>query len=420
MIPVKSSSLKNFMKSILQFILKILSKLTLWRYKPDVISITGSVGKTSAKEAIYAVLGSYYSVRRSTKNYNNEIGVPITVIGVESAGSSFFGWLAVFLKAFKNFIIKEKNYPEILIIEMGADRPGDIEYLVKFIKSKTAVITAIGEIPVHVEFFSGPLSVAREKSKLVEGLSAGEYAVLNYDDEVVREMGDKIKAHVISYGFGEGADVRGEGISISLGGTNFKVDCRGSFIPVKIPSAFGKGQVYSALAAISVGLVYKLNLVEISEALMKYKSPQGRLNLIRGVKNTIIINDTYNASPASMKEAIETLDALPAKRKVAVLGDMLEIGRFTEAAHRAVGELVIKTADLLFAVGERAKFISDEAKSMGFSEERIFEFCESAEAGVILQEKIKEGDLILIKGSRAMKMEKIVEEISALGTIKTE
>jgi len=404
---------------ILQYILRLLARSVLWRYKPTIVGITGSVGKTSTKEAIYAVLQKKYSVAQSRGNFNNEIGIPLSILGEDRAyGKNIFGWALVVFRAVIRMLFKS-SYPEMLVLEMGLDRPGDIRALTSYITPSSGVVTAIGEIPVHVEFFSGPQAVIREKRVLVESVPEKGTAILNFDDEVVLKMKDKAKSKVLTYGFGQGADVRVTHYEMRSDeegnpeGISFKVDYKGNTVPVRLNNVFGKHQVYSALAAFCVGIVFNINLVEISDALSGYESPRGRMRLLKGVRDSWIIDDTYNAAPLSMMAALETLGELPAKRKIVVLGDMLEIGKYTVEAHQSIGEDASKVADIIFTVGLRAKFISDEARSRRFAAKNILHFNESQEAGLPLQKMIRPGDLILIKGSRAMKMEKIVEEIMA-------
>jgi len=419
------------LRRILQFILKVLARLVLWKYKPVIIAVTGSVGKTSTKEAIYAVLKNHFGegqVSRNERNYNNEIGVPLTIFGLETGGKSIAAWFVRFIKVLLMLIFKEK-YPRILIVEMGADRPGDIKYLTRFVKSKVGVITAIGEVPVHVEFFESPQAVVLEKKELIDSLKSKGVAVLNYDDEMVRQMGQTVAAEVLTYGFEEGADIQATNYEVGtadlkqegiFGFVNFKLTYKGSTVPVKLINVLGKHQIYPALAAAAVGIIFNLNLVEISEGLRNYKSLPGRMRLLGGVKNTLIIDDTYNAAPLSTLAALETLGKFKenppvgeAGQKIAVLGDMLEIGKYTLEVHERIGRKVAETADLLFTVGERAKFIAKGARENGMAKDKIFEFHTSEEAGKPLQVLMKQGDIILIKASRAMKMEKIVKEIMA-------
>ncbi|MDP1629604.1 MAG: UDP-N-acetylmuramoyl-tripeptide--D-alanyl-D-alanine ligase [bacterium] len=413
-------------RKFLQSTLRLAAILVLKKYKPRIVAITGSVGKSSTKEAIFAVLRPYFRVRKNEKNYNNEIGVPLTIIGGVNAKGNIFLWFWNYFKAIF-LILFPVRYPQILVLEMGADKPGDIRYLTEFVKPEISVVTAVGEIPVHVEFFAGPESVAREKRILVEVLPVWGRAILNYDDATVFDMRERTEAHVLTYGFGEGAKVwatnyelDSPGLNDDLGGVNFKINFDDSFAPVRLTGMFGKQNVYSALAAAAVGTALDLNLIEIIEGLSSWKALPGRMKMLRGVKHSWIIDDTYNASPMAVHAALDALrdlaassEQIPTRRKIAVLGDMLELGKFTIEAHEAVGQRAAKCADLLLTVGARGRLIADEAVKQGMDADNVFSFDRSEEAGEFLENKIKEGDLILVKGSRSMKMEKIVRDIMA-------
>ena len=400
------------MRKILQFILKIFAKLVLKKYKPVIIAVTGNVGKTSTKEAIYHVLKTHFGerqVRRNIRNYNNEIGVPLTIFGLETGGRSIFRWLIRFIKV-SWMVIFKIPYPNFLILEMGADRPGDIKYLVKFVHPKIGLITALGEIPAHVEFFANPQQIAQEKKNLVKALKEEEVAILNYDDEKVIEMADNLKAKVLTYGLKEQADVRA--INYDIEG-NFKLEFKGSSVPGKLINVLGTQYLYSALAATAVGTVFDMNLVEITEALKEFRALPGRMHLIKGIKNSLIIDDTYNAALLSMEMALDSLKVFEDKRKIVVLGDMLEIGQYAPEAHERIGKQAAEIADLIFTVGIRAKFIAKAAIKTGFPQNRVFQFMKSEQAAREVQEKIQERDIILVKGSQGIRMEKIVKEIMA-------
>ncbi|MBU2219601.1 UDP-N-acetylmuramoyl-tripeptide--D-alanyl-D-alanine ligase [Patescibacteria group bacterium] len=411
-------------KKLLIFILKILAQATLWRYKPVVIGITGSVGKTSAKEAIWAVLKEKFTVRRNIKNYNNEIGVPLTILGQESGNKSLWRWWQIFLVSFFE-IFYTKNYPKILVLEMGADKIGDIAYLTDFVKCDAGVVMAVGEIPVHVEFFQSADQVAREKSNLVRSLDEKGWAVLNYDDQRVRAMARKTPAQIFTYGFSEQADLRASNFeqhleNLSEAGLSLKVDYQGSNVPLRLRYVYAQHQVYSILAGVAVGLIFKMNLVEIAQALKDYRPPAGRLQLISGIKNTWLIDDTYNSSPSSSLGALELLEKISnlnkngePVRKIAALGDMLELGSFTEEAHRKIGARAAQVADILLAVGTKSIFMAEEAKKNGMAKENVWYFASSEEAGRELQDLLREDDVILVKGSQGIRMEKIVKELMA-------
>lgn len=429
------------MSKLLQIILGFLAQIYLKRYKPFIIAVTGNVGKTSTKEAIAAVVKKIKRTRVSGGNLNNELGVPLTILGDWSEkyyreGSSFLFWLEVLIKG-KLGIFYSPNYPEVLLLEYGADRPGDIKKLARRFKPHIAVVTAVGQIPVHIEYFAGPEEVAKEKSKLVEGLMPTDYAVLNFDDLAVLNMRQKTKAKVLTFGFGEGADVKISNFELRSDenglplGVGFKLNYQGSFVPVKIDGYLGKSVGYAVAAAAATGLIFGLNLVSISEALSSYSGPKGRLKILKGIKNSTIIDDTYNASPSSTHLALDTLKSLevnPPKfsegkfrraRKIAVLGDMLELGKYSIQAHQEIGNLAGNFVDLLVCVGAKAKFIADSAGSQ-MPKDKIFNFDVSTDARQKVQELIEEGDLVLIKGSQGMRMEKIVEEIMAEPERKSE
>ncbi len=401
------------MKKIVQFILKELSRLILRKYQPSIIAITGSVGKSSTKLAIGTVLEDY-SPRISPKNYNTEIGVPLTIIGAANPYRSFWGWVKIFLKACVLIIIKHSNYPHILILEMAADHPGDIKYLVNLTQPKIGIITSVG--PTHLEFFGSLKKVVQEKSYMVLGLPKDGIAIINNDQTALAELAGRIKSRTLTFGL-TSADLTADNIKINQdqGGLEFDLSYQGRRVRVVIPNLVGQPAVYALLAAAAVGIVYGLSLEQIAEKLKKYSPPPGRLNLLPGIKYTKIIDDSYNSSPLAVKAALDVLIHLNCTGdKYAVLGDMLELGAYTQEAHQDIGCDVARFGiDYLITVGERAKDIASAAREYGMNPDRIFSFDNSIEAGRFLQDRIQEGDLILVKGSAGMAMEKIVKEIMA-------
>ena len=412
------------MKSILQKILKALSKAILAKYHPEVIGITGSVGKTSAKEAVYAVLSSKFKARQNIKNYNNEIGLPLTVIGVESPLRSLAGWLKVFFGAIKLLFKTDFNYPKILILEMAADKPGDLNYFTDLVKCKIGIITSIGDS--HLENFKTIENIKREKATLIKNLDKNGWAILNIDDEKIATLVKETEARIITYAIDKEADVGANEIRLKFPGLDaggeefglsFKLTNRGSSAPVFLPKIISQAGVYSSLAAAAAGIIYGLNLIEIGRALRKYNSPPGRMKFISGIKNTFIIDDTYNASPASSELALQTLGSIAKKGdeyKYAVFGDMLELGASSQSGHEAVGRAVVKNKiDKLITVGERSRDIARGAKGAGLKSDDIFHFATPAEAGKFIGARIKTGDIILVKGSQGARLEKVVLAIMA-------
>lgn len=418
------------MKKLIQYKLKLLSKMILKKYKPEIIGITGSIGKTSAKDAVYAVLSPKFDVRKSVKNYNNEIGLPLAIIGVDSPGKSILGWVGVFIKALK-LVYGDKTYPRILILEMGVDRPGDMEYLKSIVKPKIGVITAIG--PTHLEYFGSIGNIQKEKGGLLSNLGKKDWAIINGDDEKALQTEKMTSARVFTFGFNEKADVRAIEVSFSfadifcsngnkknmsnISGISFKLKYNGSAVPVLLPGIISYSAVYAALAATAVGLVYELNLIEISQALRSFIPPKGRMNLVKGIKDTLIIDDTYNSAPQSAISALETIKQIPltkGARKYAVLGDMLELGSYSVTGHKEVGKKAVEAKmDKLITVGERSRDTARGAIKAGMLKDNIFEFATAEEAGRFVQDRISEGDLIFVKGSQGMRMEKVVKEIMA-------
>lgn len=409
---------------ILQYLLNFFSRLILKKYQPKIIGITGSVGKTSTKAAILAVLQNKFRVRGSIKNYNNELGVPLTIIGKESAGKNIFLWTKVFLTALGLVLKKDSTYPEILVLEMGADKPGDIRYLTQLAPCQVGVLTAIG--PTHLEKFKTLKKVAEEKQIIIKHLSASGFAVINYDDELVKEVQEKTKGQIISFGFNDGADLQASDLKIiqelengllALKGESFKLTYRGSVVPVVLNGIIGQPAVYAALAGAAVGLVLGMNLVDILEALKRIVYPLSRMSILSGIKYTTLIDDSYNASPRAMELALEVFKDVqvePGSRKIAVLGDMLELGSYTEEAHKKIGELLKEAGiDFLVTVGERAKIIAERAEECGYENNQIVKFSKSEDAGLFLQEKLIIGDTVLIKGSQGVRMDKIVVELMA-------
>ncbi len=409
-------------KTILLWKLRFLSKKILKKYRPDVVGITGSIGKTSSKEAALVILGTKFNVRGNVKNYNNEVGLPLTIIGVDQTpGRSFFGWSKVFFQALGLLMKRDPNYPEILVLEMGADKPGDIAYLTDIAPCKVGVLTYIAH--AHTEYFKTIKKIAQEKRTIVTHLKEDDFAVLNFDNELVMQNA-KTKAEVVTYGLKEGSDLQATDINFvydeSSGwpiGLNFKVNHKGSFVPVMLSGAVAKHLIPSALAGMAIGHIFGINLVDAASALRHTKPLHGHMCIIPGIKKTLIVDDTYNSSPDPTKFALKTLADIKIKdgaERYAVLGDMLELGPETEDLHREIGFLVNELGiDMLITVGEASKHTAHAAREAGMPEHQVITFADSATAGRYLQDAIKEGDIVLIKGSQGVRMEKAVKEIMA-------
>jgi len=411
--------IKRLLKNIVTRILQLEARMVLYKYKPKIIAVTGNVGKTSAKDAIYVLLSKAYYVRKSEKSFNSELGVPLTILGCESGWNSPRLWMANIIEGLALIVLKN-HYPKWLILEVGADRPGDILRIAKWLSPDIVVVTHIGEVPVHVEFFKSGKEVVAEKSHLVAALKEGGLLYLNADDEQVLSMKEHSRGKVFTFGMGEKASMRATNEQILYNqngdpaGVTFKVDYGESSVPVRVQGTAGFSYAYAVLAALSIGVSEGFNLLSAVEWIQEYETPPGRLKIIEGMKHTTILDDSYNASPAALSAALHTLAAIETKgRKIAVLGDMMELGKHSTDEHKKAGALAASVCDILVTVGLRAKTIALEAHVKKMGKRSIFSFDDAREAGVALKHIVAEKDIILVKGSQSMRMERVVEELMA-------
>lgn len=408
--------MKQIAVRALQSVFKFLARIAIQRYRPGIIGITGSVGKTSTKEAVRAVLHAERVVRASSKSFNNELGLPLAVLGDWDSTEGVSFWVRAFFQALGS-VVWNRKFPDIIILEYGVDRPGDMHYLLSVAEPHVGIFTGMGSIPVHVAFFKNPEAIVREKAKLITRLPSTGFAVLNADDEVVFKTKESTHAHVVSYGFSSEANVRImnfiERHSDSRAGISFKLSYAGSTVPVQIPMVTGKTHAYAAAAGAAVGLAFGMNLVKIAEALNLYRPAPGRLTIIPGIRGSILIDDTYNASPVAMQEALAALESFIKQRKIAVLGDMLELGAYSIEAHETVGKHAASVVDFLVTIGSAGNLIADAAKKAGMKTEAVIHCKTVAEAGALLQNKIQKSDVILFKASQGVRLEQAVLELMA-------
>ena len=392
----------------------------IWKYRPHIIAITGSVGKTSTKDAVYAVLSVLAYVRKSEKSFNSELGLPLSVLGIPNGWSNPLTWTVNILRGLWLFLWPHK-YPKWLVLEVGVGKPGDMAQTAAWLRTDAVIITAIGETPVHIEFFESRRHLIEEKSALIKTLKPDGLLVLNQDDDAVLEMKTKTKNRSVTFGFTEGAEVRGSGDNISYNEKNepegiiFRVDAEGKSLPVVIEGVFGRNHVYASLSALALASGLKLNMLSAADSLRNYDAPPGRMRLLRGLRRSLIIDDTYNSSPFACEAALKTLGEIKCRiegcRKIAVLGDMLELGKHTIEAHKNIGKIARDNVGMLLVVGPRAQNIKAGALEAGMAPDKIFEFANSREAGAFLRNHIESGDVILLKGSQGVRMERAVEAI---------
>lgn len=404
-------------KKIIVLILAFESRIILAKYKPFVIAVTGSVGKTSTKDAIYSMVKNHgHFVRKSEKSLNSEIGLPLTIIGVPNAWHSFSGWLDNIVVGLK-LILRKSEYPDMLVLEVGADHPGDIKKVTKWLRPNIAVMTKISDTPVHVEFFNNPEQVFAEKMELAKAVSADGNVVVFGDDEKVSSVRQAVKSNnptVTTFGMNEDVDVRAfdyEIIGLNEGFT-FKINLPGRTETVKVMGIIGRQQIYPLLAATAVGKLRGIAPEDILRGLYDYEPPKGRMNVITGVNDCVIIDDTYNSSPDAALSALSALkDAKCSGKRVAVLGDMMELGKYSGEEHRRVGRAVIGSADMLVTVGPRSRAMAEAATEAGMDPSMVKSFDSSADVVKAIATFVTAGDVILVKGSQSVRMEKIVKEL---------
>lgn len=412
--------MKSILKKIIVPIITWQAKIVVKKYKPKIITITGSVGKTSTKDALFTVLSKFKTVRKSEKSFNSEVGLPLTILGLPNGWSDPFVWLENILKGFL-LIIKKQKYPEYLILEVGVGKPGDIKKnVLPWLKTDVVIITRFPDKPVHVEFFGSVDNIIEEKSSLIYTLKKDGILILNHDDEKVYSLHSKSEAKTVSFGLNENATYKASfplylyknenNIKIPVG-INFKLEHNGNTFPVTLSNVLSMHSVSQALSILACANELGCDLFTSVSLLSSCVPPPGRLTLIEGINNSFIIDDTYNSSPVATEVAIKVLENITGKRKIIVLGDMLELGKFTEEEHRSIGQKIIGVVDILIVVGPRAKFIAEGAIDNGFPRESISYFDSSKSAGKYLEGIVREGDIILIKGSQGVRLERAVEAI---------
>lgn len=406
----------NFPQRILARLLRSCARATVRRYRPLIIGVTGSIGKSTTKEAIRLVVAPHFKVRASTGNYNNELGLPLSILGADSPGRNVMGWIRLFARILGQLLFR-REFPEVLILEMGVDHPGDMEYLLSCVVPDIGVVTRIGES--HAEFFKTQAAIAREKGGLIAALPTSGSAILNADDERVLAMGKRTRSKIITYGFGKEADIRAERVMLAqegerLDGLSFKLSLSGATVPVRLPGIFAKHVVEAALAATAVGVALKFNGVDIAAALQKLQPLPGRLRLLAGRDGMRLLDDTYNASPSSVRAALATLREIIAPRRVVIFGDMLELGSATLDEHRALAEALVGSgASVFVAVGQYMQALADALRQKNFPERGIFTFPDPETALRALPDIVRQHDLVLIKGSQGLRMELITASLLA-------
>lgn len=343
------------------------------------IGITGSMGKTTTKEAVAHLLAIKHRVHRTKGNFNNHFGLPLGLLTLEP------------------------EY-DLAVVEMGMSHAGEIAALARIAQPNQGVVTNVA--PVHLEYFDSIAGIARAKYELVEALPPSGTAFLNADDEYVSQFGRDFKGKVILFGLKSIADVRAEKIEVvGKAGTRFDLVCDGTRQPVHSP-LLGQHNVYNVLVAAAVAMEHGVTPSEIAEALPTLPATDKRGQVVQ-VGNITVVNDCYNCNPKALHAMVDTLASMPAKRRIVIAGAMLELGTTEEELHRDAGEHIAKKAiDVLLGVSGPARFIVEAAQKAGIRAEFV---ATSEEAGDWLARETRDGDVVLLKASRGVKLEKALE-----------
>lgn len=415
--------MKKILKPLVIITLAFFARSVLYRYRPHIVMVTGSVGKTSTKDAVAAVLTTRFFVRKSEKSFNSEFGVPFTILGVENPWDNPLAWLSVVKSAFA-LLLLPNHYPNMLVLEVGADRPGDLARILRLATPNAVIVTRLPEIPVHVEAYASPEAVREEEFSPAYALPADAPLIIPADDPYAIASAKRTAARTYSYGTASNAFVRIG--TISFHELNGAVD--GMEAEILTDGEQGRGVVYGAVgatqilplaAACATAKAFGIPQREALMALENYEAPAGRARLLAGKNGSIIIDDSYNASPAAVEEALKTLKIFPhAKRpssaeaskgrRIAVLGDMLELGRYSVKEHERIADLAGASADVIVTVGIRARAFGTAAPGV-----EILQFNNAREAAAALTDFVREGDVILVKGSQSIRTERIVEALLA-------
>lgn len=400
--------------------LSFFARLVIKKRKVKIVGVTGSLGKTTTVNFVYTILKSKFPNTYLSKDLATGTPTYLSIFNYEPVlelRKQIFGLFVVFFKTIFILLNKKHPFPTHLILELRCYYDGKSLLLItKKLKPDIRIITAV-EL-VHTDNLGDIPQIASRKRVLIEcACTPSHFAVLNYDDPYVRKMAKYTKANIIFYGLNPGAQVKADNIKISEKGLTFTLEEKNhKNIFFNLPGISDKVHLYSILPAIIVGRIYKMSWEEITKAARKIKPVEGRGNLVCGIKNSIIINSTFNANLRSMKAAIHSLQSFAIKRrKVAVLGSMLELGKFSDYCHQEVGKIINdRVVNYLITVGKETKLIAETAIKFGFNPKNIHQFENADQAIKQIKPLIQENDVILVKASNDMNLNKLVESLKEI------
>lgn len=423
--------MKKIFKNIVVNILSYESRKVLKKYNPKIIAVTGNIGKTTSKDYIYNFLKFKLreNVRASEKSQNSEFGLNLTILGEKNAWNNPLAWFYIIIKNLFGLFFTS-FYPKTLVLEVGADKPGDIKFLARIFSPDIAVLTAFQKSPTHGEFFLNIDQHILEKKFLVDALKDGGTIVYNADDEVMSQLAqgklaESKNTKIVSFGFGDTSNVRivsyeniydqegqingiSANFSISLENNNYK-------LTLEFLGVLGVAHLYSIASSICVSLLEGMSITEVENAVHEFDKEnslsKSRMRILKGVNNSIIVDDSYNSSPKAAENAIETIREIKSVgKRIAILGHMAELGDRTKVEHFNIGFLASQSFDIIVLSGRYNEYFLEGIRENKFDLSKVFLANNSSEVIDLISKNnlIGNNDLILVKGSQSARLEKVV------------
>lgn len=400
-------------RDIFVHILSWESQRVIRAFSPKIIAITGSSGKSATRDALYVALASSSRVRKSGKT--DDIFSPLcTILGVTHPGRNPFLWVHILIKGF-SAVWSKKKYPHFLILEISASEPEAIRRLTKWLHPDITIVSSFADVPPHIEAFDSFESLVNEKMTLVSAVKDGGIVILNQDDGSVAHFGKGARVPIKTFGLVL-AHISAKRYTIKTennipSGISFEVNFGKESAGVELGGCLGITNVYPILAALIAATHLGFSFSKICESFALYVPPKSRMRLLPGIKHTLIIDDTAGTNPASLSESLSAFKQIQKQgRKILVLGDMLYLGKWSAHAHTQAGKQAA-FVDILITVGLRSRLIAEGALQAGLSESHIFQTESVEEAGTILQEILRSGDTVLVKGDKSQRLSVVVEEV---------